>query len=252
MDLREDFLLTECFEAVRPDVVINAAAVVNLQKCEKAIEETYRTNSRLCSVLSMLSKKYRSYFVHVSTDHYYCGDNKKKHKETDELNLVNEYARSKFAGEMFALTNPNAVVLRTNIVGFRKNGSPTFLEWAINSMRQKEKMTLFDDFFTSSMHVKQFAEITMDIVQKRLIGIYNVASSEVSSKKDFILSLSQILFHREPFGYTTNSVKNFSGVKRADSLGLDVNKIETCLDYQMPDLEKVLYSIKQEIVAEGL
>ena len=74
LDLTDDARLRDCFVGVKPDVVINAAAIVNLQRCEQCVEDAYRTNARLCSVLSELSREHGSYFVHVSTDHYYCAE----------------------------------------------------------------------------------------------------------------------------------------------------------------------------------
>ena len=174
-----------------------------------------------------------------------------RHRETDEVSLVNEYARTKFAGEGFALTDPSAVVLRTNIVGFRRNETPTFLEWAIGALKRNEKLTLFDDFYTSSIHVIQFAKIIFDVIRLRPVGIFNAASSTVASKKDFILALSKTLFNTAPANYTVGSVRSLGTARRANSLGLDVGKIENCLGYTMPDIEQVMHSIKQEYVAEG-
>lgn len=175
-----------------------------------------------------------------------------RHSESDEISLLNEYARTKFAGEGFALTDPSSVVLRTNIVGFRHNQAPTFLEWAIGALKRKEKMTLFDDFYTSSIHVLQFAKIIFDVIKQRPNGIFNVASSTVASKKDFIIALSQTLFNTAPVNYSVGSVKSLGTARRANSLGLDVTKIENFLGYAMPDLDQVMHSIKREFVVEGL
>ena len=60
LDLTDDARLRDCFVGVKPDVVINAAAIVNLQRCEQCVEDAYRTNARLCSVLSELSREHGS------------------------------------------------------------------------------------------------------------------------------------------------------------------------------------------------
>ncbi len=57
--------------------------------------------------------------MQISTDHYFCGQGDLKHDESAPVTLLNEYARTKYAGEAFALTNPEACVIRTNVVGFR-------------------------------------------------------------------------------------------------------------------------------------
>ena len=77
MDLTDDDALVRCFKQVRPHVVINTAAVVNINLCEGNIENAYRVNARLCSFIANLCDIYGGYFVQISTDHYYCGDGRK-------------------------------------------------------------------------------------------------------------------------------------------------------------------------------
>ena len=244
-DFTNDKYIEKCFENEWPDIVINAAAIVDLSFCEKEVGRAYQVNARFPAVLSELCKKYNCYYVHVSTDHYYTGDNEKKHLETDPVILINEYARTKYAGEQFVMTNTNALVLRTNIVGFRENGNPTFIEWAISELKSNKKMNLFNDFYTSSMHTIDFANVLLDIIKIKPYGVYNVACSDVVNKRDFVLGLSKVLFSKKPV-YDEVSVNSLVSVKRGDSLGLDVSKIEDLLGYCMPGIEETMESIKKE------
>ena len=76
--------------------------------------------------------------MYVSTDHYWQGDGRLLHAEDAPIQLVNEYARSKHAGERFALSGSGpSLALRTNIVGVRGwKGRPTFAEWAVGAIRR--------------------------------------------------------------------------------------------------------------------
>ena len=235
----EDFVREHHF-----DVIINTCAIVNHSLCDKNPEAAYCTNARPNALLSNLSKELWFKFVFISTDGYFCGDRDCKHDETSNVKLLNEYARTKFAGECFTLTNPKSLVVRTNIVGFKGMEQPTFLEWVINSLKNKEKMTLFDDYYTSSITVNQFSKALFDLLAKNPNGIINLASSEVFSKAKFIISLSEALDLPliEP---RIGSVSQLSS-KRADSLGLDVSKAESILGYKLPDLESVIKQIKEE------
>ncbi|MDR3151823.1 MAG: hypothetical protein LBT67_03150, partial [Holosporaceae bacterium] len=84
----------------------------------------------------------------------------------------------------------------------------------------------------------------MDLIEKKICGLINVASREVFSKAEFIKTLADV------FGF---SVKNttISSVKkllpnRADSLGLDVSRAETILGYTLPTLDDVIFSLYEE------
>ena len=244
-DLTDDCLLRACFEETQPTVCINAAAIVGLDLCERDVETAYLVNSRLPERLATFCRTYNTYFVQVSTDHYYYGNERKKHNEEAPVTFFNEYARTKYVVECLALTYQNTIVLRTNIVGMRGDcARPTFLEWLLNSLKNDEELNLFTDFFTSSIHTRQFSKILLDILRLHPVGVFNLASSTVSSKEEFAVALSQRIFHRVP-KYQKGSVSSL-GTKRADSLGLSTTRIENLLGYHMPTLNDVTESIANE------
>ena len=245
LDLTDDHSLKACFEEVQPTVCINAAAIVGLDLCEQNVEMAYLVNGRLPERLAALCRTCDAYFVQVSTDHYYCADERKKHDEEDPVLFLNEYARTKYVGECLALTYQNTAVLRTNIVGFRGISTrPTFLEWLLDSLKKDVELNLFTDFFTSSIHTRQFSKILLEILHLHPVGVFNLASSTVSSKEEFAVALSKRIFQRIP-KYRVGSVASL-GTKRADSLGLSTKRIERLLGYDMPTLHEVIESIASE------
>lgn len=242
-DFLDDNYLTKSVNAIRPDVLINAAAIVGLPQCEVDPGMAYAVNTRLPGKLAELCDNLGCYFIHISTDHYYCHDRDKKHLETDKIIIRNEYARTKYLGEQLVALHAQNLIVRTNIVGYRNNPSkPTFLEWCIQAFNRDEEMTLFDDFYTSSIYTDQLCMVLEDLLEIRPEGIVNIASSTVSNKMEFILALAKRLIGREP-RYRIGKVNQMLDIPRADSLGLDVSKIENIVGYKMPDLEKVIYDI---------
>jgi dTDP-4-dehydrorhamnose reductase len=223
-----------------------------LVKCEEKPDSAYLINALPASIIAEMTAKTGIYFIQISTDHFYTGDCNRKHREEDPIRLLNEYARTKYAAEKFALTCPSSLVIRTNIVGFRdKSEVPTFLEWAIQNIEKDAPMTLFGDYFTSSIHVTQFSSSLLDIIEKKYTGVLNIASREVFSKNTFICALAKRM------GYTltnTNigSVLDLGGeLNRAESAGLDVRKAETILGYELPTLDDVITSILEEYEGGG-
>lgn len=244
LDITSNKDLEDFVRGHRFDVIINTCAIVNHALCDSNPQLAYTTNARPNALLADLSKELGFKLVFISTDGYFCGDKDCKHDEASEVKLLNEYARTKFAGECFTLTNPKSLVVRTNIIGFKGAEQPTFLEWVINSLKNKEKMTLFDDYYTSSITVTQFSKALFDLLPKNPTGILNLASSEVFSKAKFINCLSDVLelpLIEPKIGSVSQLVS-----KRADSLGLDVSKAESLLGYKLPDLEAVIKQIKEE------
>ena len=245
VDITDDDRLCECINTTRPDVLINTCAIVNHKICDDDILAAYKVNARPSSILVKLAKEYNFKYVYISTDGYFVDDRDKAHDENAPMTFLNEYARTKFLGEAFSLTDENALVIRTNIVGFRGVPQmPTFVEWAIQMLKNGEKMTLFDDYFTSSISVALFSKALFDLILKDINGRINLASSSVSSKKEFIEELAK-QFSFSLSNTKTGSVSSLSS-KRADSLGLDVSKAERILGYKLPNLQAVIAQLKEE------
>ena len=227
----------------KPEIIINSAAIIDLEYCETCPGEAYIINSRLPALIAQACKITKSYFVQISTDHYYFNDSNIAHAEDHELYLLNEYARTKYAGEIFALTHKNTLVARTNIVGFRnKKGIPTFVEWIIKSLKSNEIITGYEDYYTSSIDVKTFSTILLELIQMGITGIINIASSDIISKYEFIRSLAVLLGKEEYI--KKGSIKMMHGTIRANSLGLDTSKLKCLLKHnKMPSSKEVIINI---------
>ncbi|MCX4275927.1 MAG: sugar nucleotide-binding protein [Candidatus Gastranaerophilales bacterium] len=248
LDITNDDKLIEFISSNMFDCIINTCAYVNHDICEKEPLKAYALNSRPSSILTMLANKYNYKYVYISTDGYFHDDGRKKHDENSKISFLNEYARTKYIGEVYTLANPKSLVVRTNIVGFKGNPSQqTFVEWVISSLESQENLTLFEDYYTSSISVLQFSDILYDILIHNPCGVINIASSQVSSKKEFIEALAS------EFGFSLScaqigSIKQLKGSLRPNSLGLDVSKAENILGYKFPNLLDVIRCLKKEYV----
>jgi len=236
-------LLEDAIDRIQPRVIVNAAAVTDLNACERDLGTAYQINARLVSVLAEICRSRSIYLVQISTDHFFTGDGNAPHAENAPVHLVNDYARTKYAGECFALTYPGALVVRTNIVGFRRwAGRPTFVEWALNQFTNPSSLACFTDYFTSSIDVDQFSSALLNVIRKRPSGLLNLASREVFSKKRFLHALAE-KWGVSLVGAHDASVTSLAGARRAESVGLDVSRAEKLLGYPLPDLQKVIDSL---------
>lgn len=244
LDISQTYELYNVLKKIGPKIVINAAASVSLEDCERSAEFAWGINARPVAVMAHYAAESGSKLIQVSTDHYYTGDGCRKHREDESVCLVNDYARSKYAGEAFALCAQGSLVLRTNIAGFRNQGHPTFAQWLFESLEEGTPISLFDDFFTSTIDTLSFSRCVADLIRKNCHGLYNLASCDVSSKKEFAAAVA----HHNGWGLertVTSSVCTLP-VPRAESLGLDVSRISHDLGYEMPTLEEVVKTLSRE------
>lgn len=242
----EDNLISS-LEKIKPKIIINAAAIVNLSQCEKHPDLAMEVNANISKTLSKYCQLNQIKYVFISTDHYYAGDRDAMHSENDDLNLINQYAITKRQGEIFTLENKDSLVIRTNIVGFRyQEHNPTFIEWAIKSLKKVSLIDLYTDFYTSSIDVTTFSTLLFNFLKKNPSGIYNLACSDVTNKSSFIIAFASKVGLSVKNTRKTKILDIPSSIDRNESLGLDVSKTEKVLNQKMPGFEDVINSLARE------
>jgi dTDP-4-dehydrorhamnose reductase len=243
VDIAEDAQLLAGLAKVESDAVINCAALTSVDDCERDPGLAYRLNARPLSLLAEWSRETGRPLLHTSTDHYFIGGGARSHDESEPVELVNEYARTKYAGEAFALTSPHSLVIRTAIVGIRGWPKPTLAEWAISAIEAGDELTVFDDAFTSCIDVSSLARASLDLLEQGATGLLNVASREVFTKGDLIREIARQM--KVSLKSTPASVKDLRP-PRPSSLGLDVSAAERRLGYHLPILEEVVTAVLKQ------
>lgn len=241
VDVRDVGDLRGALERARPRMIVNAAAIVSAAECEANPADAWRVNARPAAIVADHARAAGCRTVHISTDHYYCGDGDRKHAEADPVRLINDYARTKYAAEAFALTQADTLVLRTNFIGWPSAGGTSFAEWAMRVIETDAAADLYQDQFVSSLDVWTFAEAVVDLAGGRAAGVVNLAASQVFSKAQCVAELAR------QAGRTITKTRLASVAEqstiRADSLGLDVSRAERILGRALPDLEGVIANL---------
>jgi len=248
VDIRNEAQLIALLQGYRPDWIVNAAAEVSVEACERDPAGAWMVNARPAAVLAAYAHSAGARLVQVSTDHFFHGDGAARHDEAAPVTLLNDYARSKFAAEALALTDPSALVLRTNMVGIRSRHGGSFGEWARRLIETDGEGVLFADQYVSLLDVWSLADALLDLAATPATGVLNLGSREVFSKEGFVLALAAAL------GRTLTRAKAGSSaslvVPRPDSLGLDVSRAETWLGRPLPNLHQVVHSLAVRIQAD--
>ena len=238
--------LNKYFNTWKPDMVINTVANVNLQQCEEDYSSANYVNCEIAKKVAKVANRINTYFIQISTDHYF-NDFKSLHTEKEKVLLLNNYSKTKYNAEENVLKiKDDSFVIRTNIIGYRRRTAKSFFEWLVDSLETQEKINLFSNFYTSSIDINSLSKVLIMAYEKRLYGIYNVGCSEVISKYDFGLKVAK------RFGFSIKNIiksdinNNQATVKRALTLGLDVSKIENELNIKMPTINEVIDSLYDE------
>ncbi len=242
IDATDDDALGRAIGDLRPDVVINCTSYGSLEACAKDPGAAYRINARLSARLAEFCRTADAALVAIGTDHYFTGDGAARHDELADVRLLNDYAVGKYAGEQLALTWRRCLAIRTNVTGFRgRKDQPTFVEWACDSLRARAPIELFDDYYCSTIDSGSLALAVIELVERGVTGLFNVACREVASKRRFVLALADRLSLSDHH-LRAGSVRSLS-VLRAESAGLDVTRAEAALGRHLPDFDEVIETL---------
>jgi dTDP-4-dehydrorhamnose reductase len=143
-DMTDSDELRERLRAARPDVVVNSAAFTDVDGAEKNPDAARRVNADAVAVLGEEALRAGIGLVHYSTDYVFDGAKTTAYVESDAANPLNEYGRSKLAGERaLAEMDAPAVVLRTAWVWSLRKRS--FVSSILRLARERETLRMVAD-----------------------------------------------------------------------------------------------------------
>ena len=158
-------------------------------------------NAQVPGSLAQEARSIGARFVYISTDAVFDG-RAGNYSETDLPNPINEYAKSKLRGEQEALRlNSESLILRVNIYGWNAQEKYSLAEWILRELAANGQVPGFSDVWFCPTLVNDLSEIIVDMLQRKLSGIYHAVGSEKINKYDFARKVA------ETFGYDPEQVK---------------------------------------------
>lgn len=108
MDLADPPSIAAAFSALRPDVIVSAAAYTAVDKAESDPELAFSVNAAGAGAVAEAAARIGASVIHISTDYVFSGDKASAYSEEDATAPISVYGRSKLAGEKaVAAANPN-------------------------------------------------------------------------------------------------------------------------------------------------
>lgn len=224
------------FDTVKPDAVINCAAMADLEACEDSPELAKQLNTDLPRHLARACKTRNIPFVHISTDSVFDGSSDDFYTEDDKPNPINVYAKTKLEGELAVLTeNSEAIVARVNFYGWSLSGRRSLAEFFYNNLTNNKSMSGFTDVLFCPMLVNDTARTLIKMLKKELHGLYHVVGPHAMSKYQFGVEIAR-RFKLKESEITPKSVV-FGGLvaKRSNNLSLSTHKLSTDLGELLPE-----------------
>ncbi len=182
VDLEDKHALVKFILDTKPTHIIHCAAKTNVDDCESNIAEAYAVNATSTQAIVGAAEQIGAHVTYISTDYVFAGDNPDGYRELDEPNPLNEYGKSKLAGEQ-ALRKTDAVVRVSWL--FSKNGK-NIINNILGIIPAVNVLSFVDDQTGNPTFTEDAVPVIMKISTESRQGIWHVTNQGTVSWYKFI------------------------------------------------------------------
>lgn len=196
-DIRDLSSVTKIINDYQPDIILNFAALVDLEYCEKEKDDCYLTNTIAAIHLFNLSKDLNIPYVFISTAGIF-GNDKEFYTEDDQPHPLSAYGKSKYYTEQLLL-NQSYEKYWIFRAGWMMGGGPEKDKKFVNKiMRQVEsgvkELFAVDDKLGVPTYTKDFANSILKHINDDLpYGLYNMVSQGEASRYETAVAINEYL-----------------------------------------------------------
>jgi dTDP-4-dehydrorhamnose reductase len=231
-DIKQTF---ELLDKIKPDIIINLVGQISVELCQENPNIAYLANTKTVeNLVNWIESNKNCHLIQISTDHIY--DGKGPHSE-NIVTLTNNYAFSKYAGEL-AARRVQSTILRTNFIGRSKVAwRESLTDWVYRSLTNNKQVQVLDDVFFSPLSMLTLSNLIYLVVTEKPIGIFNLGSRKSMSKAKFDFEFAMHLGLNTKL-MTCISSENASFLKayRPRDMSMDCSKFEEKFCLKLPDL----------------
>ncbi|CAA0169406.1 SDR family oxidoreductase [Tenacibaculum maritimum] len=183
IDLTDSVCLQKKILAYKPDVIVNTAAMTNVDACEENKTACDLLNIGVVESLKAYSEENGTHLIHISTDFIFDGK-KGYYKETDLANPLSYYGKSKLISEeVLKKSSVDFTILRTILV-YGKVFDMTrnnIVLWVRKMLEEKKEITIVNDQFRMPTYVEDLAMACKKAIDNKTLGVFNISSKELLS-----------------------------------------------------------------------
>ncbi len=166
------------------DLMINCAALTNVDYCETHREEARQINAEAPENLARLCQERGARFIQISTDYVFDGDAHSPYTEDDPARPISVYGESKYEGEERVLTvSPEHLIARVSWV-FGPD-RPSFVDQVLAKARTEKEVSAIGNKYSTPTYTLDLAEWLRAAFAARCSGILHLANGGACSWQEY-------------------------------------------------------------------
>ena len=189
VNIQNKIHLNEVITSLSPDLIINLAAMTNVDGCEENPALAKEVN---IAGVQHLCDSFKGKIIHISTDYVFDGKNG-PYSENDKVCPISVYGQTKLASEQILLNNSsNHLIIRGNVlydhITYTK---ASFLNWVVESLQNNQKIKVVNDQFNNPTWTRSMADIIELCINNDVNGVLHWGDSDHVSRYDFALMIAE-------------------------------------------------------------
>ncbi|MGE0562207.1 MAG: dTDP-4-dehydrorhamnose reductase [Flavobacteriales bacterium] len=249
LDITNKNEVEKVFSEFKPTVVINTAAMTNVDACEDKKEECWNLNVNAVQHLIDASKKHEIHLIHLSTDFVFDGESG-PYKEDDKPNPLSYYGKSKYEAEkLIQQSGIKWSIVRTIIVyGVVEDMSRSnIVLWAKQALEKGDPLTIVDDQFRMPTLAEDLAYACWQIAEKSATGIYHISGKDFMSILELVNRVADFYGLDKSIISPVKSSSLNQAAKRPARTGFILDKAYRDLDYSPCTFEEGLAILDKQL-----
>jgi len=242
LDITNENEVDNVITRVRPDVIINTAAMTQVDQCESQREACWKANVTAVKNLIKASRKNNAHFIHVSTDFIFDGSQELL-DEAAIPNPVNYYGESKLAGEKLVIESdiPWCIVRTVLVFGVTQDMSRSnIVLWVKKSLEEGKNIQVVSDQWRTPTLAEDLAMGCYLAAKKKIKGIYNISGKDYLSAYDIAIRTAEFFKLDKSLIKKTDSTQFTQPARRPLKTGFIIEKARKDLGYEPHSFEEGL------------
>jgi dTDP-4-dehydrorhamnose reductase len=184
LDISDRAQVRESLGPLSFKLLINCAALTNVDYCESHRNEAFLINAEGPQWLAEISCKKRAQLIHISTDYVFDGKKQTPYSEEDMARPISVYGESKLEGErrVLDMAKDNLVVRTSWVFGPDR---PSFVDQIISRAKESAEVSAVSDKFSTPTYALDLAKWLETAWQSRITGVIHLANSDRCSWQDY-------------------------------------------------------------------
>jgi dTDP-4-dehydrorhamnose reductase len=252
LDISGKTQVDEAFKTIKPDVVVHAATLTDVDKCELNKELAWKVNVEGTKNIVEAAKITGSFLIYITTDYVFGGETG-RYKETDAPNPINYYGVTKLKAEEIVKTQKKYFIARPSVMygSTPSAGKINFALWIIENLRKGEHIKIVTDQWNTPTLNTNLAEMTLEVIERKLTGIYHLCGATRVSRFKFAEQIADVFSLDKGLIDKVLSSQFTLPAKRPMDSSLDTSKAQQTMQHKPLEMDMALKQLKFELSQKG-